>query len=158
MYSVYAQKYLDQYEKAGGVLAYEMLGLMQQYIQKDGKRALTYYEKAAKNKFYHAYVLIGNMYLNGCNNLAAILRSSGIEQDRTKARESRKLWRRSTSNLPVWMTRRKKNRTLTGVYEGCKSKSVAESLAGVCGGRKGKSGTGSKNGCERHKRNSRVIC
>lgn len=28
-----AQKYLDQYEKAGGVLAYEMLGLMQQYIQ-----------------------------------------------------------------------------------------------------------------------------
>lgn len=60
---------------------------MQQYIQKDGKRALTYYEKAAKNKFYHAYVLIGNMYLNGCNNLAAILRSSGIEQDRTKARE-----------------------------------------------------------------------
>ena len=28
---------------------------MQQYIQKDGKRALTYYEKAAKNKFYHAY-------------------------------------------------------------------------------------------------------
>ena len=47
---------------------------------------------------------------------------------------------------------------LTGVYEGCKSKSIAESLAGVCGGRKGKSGTGSKNGCERHKRNSRVIC
>ena len=31
-----AQKYLDQYEKAGGVLAYEMLGLMQQYIQKNG--------------------------------------------------------------------------------------------------------------------------
>lgn len=31
---------------------------MQQYIQKDGKRALTYYEKAAKNKFYHAYAAI----------------------------------------------------------------------------------------------------
>ena len=53
-----AQKYLDQYEKAGGVLAYEMLGLMQQYIQKNGKAALTYYEKAAKNKFYHAYANI----------------------------------------------------------------------------------------------------
>ena len=82
-----AQKYLDQYEKAGGVLAYEMLGLIQQYIKKDGKRALTYYEKAAKNKFYHAYVLIGNMYLNGCTNIAAIFSSSRIEQDRTKARE-----------------------------------------------------------------------
>ena len=82
-----AQKYLDQYEKAGGVLAYEMLGLIQQYIKKDGKRALTYYEKAAKNKFYHAYVLIGNMYLNGCTSIAAIFSSSRIEQDRTKARE-----------------------------------------------------------------------
>ena len=82
-----AQKYLDQYEKAGGVLAYEMLGLIQQYIKKDGKRALTYYEKAAKNKFYHAYVLIGNMYLNGCTNIAAIFSASRIEQDRTKARE-----------------------------------------------------------------------
>lgn len=57
-----AQKYLDQYEKAGGVLAYEMLGLIQQYIMKEGKRALTYYEKAVKNKFYHAYVLIGDLY------------------------------------------------------------------------------------------------
>lgn len=46
-----AQKYLDQYEKAGGVLAYEMLGLIQQYIMKEGKRALTYYEKAVKTSF-----------------------------------------------------------------------------------------------------------
>lgn len=84
-----AQKYLDQYEKAGGVLAYEMLGLMQQYIQKNGKAALTYYEKAAKNKFYHAYVLIGDMYLKGCTNIAALFknRSSAIEQDKSKARE-----------------------------------------------------------------------
>ena len=84
-----AQKYLDQYEKAGGVLAYEMLGLMQQYIQKNGKAALTYYEKAAKNKFYHAYVLIGDMYLKGCTNIAVLFknRSSAIEQDKSKARE-----------------------------------------------------------------------
>lgn len=84
-----AQKYLDQYEKAGGVLAYEMLGLMQQYIQKNGKAALTYYEKAAKNKFYHAYVLIGDMYLKGCTNIADLFknRSSAIEQDKSKARE-----------------------------------------------------------------------
>lgn len=60
-----AQKYLDQYEKAGGVLAYEMLGLMQQYIQKKGKTALTYYEKAVKNKFYYAYVLMGDLYSYG---------------------------------------------------------------------------------------------
>ena len=84
-----AQKYLDQYEKAGGVLAYEMLGLMQQYIQKNGKAALTYYEKAAKNKFYHAYILIGDMYLKGCTNIADLFknRSSAIEQDKSKARE-----------------------------------------------------------------------
>ena len=84
-----AQKYLDQYEKAGGILAYEMLGLMQQYIQKNGKAALTYYEKAAKNKFYHAYVLIGDMYLKGCTNIAVLFknRSSAIEQDKSKARE-----------------------------------------------------------------------
>lgn len=84
-----AQKYLDQYEKAGGVMAYEMLGLMQQYIQKNGKAALTYYEKAAKNKFYHAYVLIGDMYLKGCTNIAVLFknRSSAIEQDKSKARE-----------------------------------------------------------------------
>ena len=63
-----AQKYLDQYEKAGGVLAYEMLGLMQQYIQKNGKAALTYYEKAVKNKFYHAYVLMGDLYSYGEQN------------------------------------------------------------------------------------------
>jgi hypothetical protein len=79
-----AQKYLDQYEKAGGVLAYEMLGLMQQYIQKNGKAALTYYEKAAKNKFYHAYVLIGDMYLKGCTNIAVLFknRSSAIEHQK----------------------------------------------------------------------------
>lgn len=64
-----AQKYLDQYEKAGGVLAYEMLGLIQQYIKKEGKRALTYYEKAAKNKFYHAYVLMGDLYSYGERNM-----------------------------------------------------------------------------------------
>lgn len=63
-----AQKYLDQYEKAGGVLAYEMLGLIQQYIMKEGKRALTYYEKAVKNKFYHAYVLMGDLYSYGEQN------------------------------------------------------------------------------------------
>lgn len=63
-----AQKYLDQYEKAGGVLAYEMLGLMQQYIQENGKAALTYYEKAVKNKFYHAYVLMGDLYSYGEQN------------------------------------------------------------------------------------------
>ena len=84
-----AQKYLDQYEKAGGVLAYEMLGLMQQYTQKKGKTALTYYEKAVKNKSYHAYVLIGDMYWKGCTNIAEMFmpNSSGIEQDSTKARE-----------------------------------------------------------------------
>lgn len=64
-----AQKYLDQYEKAGGVLAYEMLGLIQQYIMKEGKRALTYYEKAVKNKFYHAYVLMGDLYSYGERNI-----------------------------------------------------------------------------------------
>ena len=84
-----AQKHLDQYEKAGGVLAYEMLGLMQQYIQEKGKTALTYYEKAVKNKFYHAYVLIGDMYWNGCTNIAEMFmpNSSRIEKDGTKARE-----------------------------------------------------------------------
>lgn len=87
-----AQKYLDQYEKAGGVLAYEMLGLMQQYIQEKGKTALTYYEKAVKNKFYHAYVLIGDMYWNGCTNIAEMFmpNSSRIEKDGTKARENYK--------------------------------------------------------------------
>lgn len=59
-----AQKVLSSYEKAGGVLAYEMLGLMKQYVKKQEKTALTYYKTAVINKIYHAYVLMGDLYLN----------------------------------------------------------------------------------------------
>ena len=60
-----AQKALSSYEKAGGVLAYEMLGLMKQYVKKQEKTALTYYKKAVKNKINHAYVLMGDLYWKG---------------------------------------------------------------------------------------------
>lgn len=60
-----AEKALSSHEKAGGVLAYEMLGLMQQYVRQDGTAAKDCYEKAVKNGIYHAYVLLGNLYM-GC--------------------------------------------------------------------------------------------
>lgn len=60
-----AQKALSSYEKAGGVLAYEMLGLMKQYVKKQEKTALIYYKKAVKNKIYHAYILMGDLYWKG---------------------------------------------------------------------------------------------
>lgn len=60
-----AEKALSSHEKAGGVLAYEMLGLMQQYVKQDGTAAKDCYEKAVKNGIYHAYVLLGNLYM-GC--------------------------------------------------------------------------------------------
>ena len=58
-----AQKALSSHEKAGGVLAYEMLGLMQQYVKQDGTSAKDCYEKAVKNGIYHAYVLLGDLYM-----------------------------------------------------------------------------------------------
>ena len=60
-----AQKALSSYEKAGGVLAYEMLGLMKQYVKKQEKTALIYYKKSVKNKIYHAYILMGDLYWKG---------------------------------------------------------------------------------------------
>lgn len=63
-----AQKALGSYEKAGGVLAYEMLGLMKQYVEKQEKTALTYYKTAVMNKIYHAYVLMGTLYRAGYND------------------------------------------------------------------------------------------
>ena len=70
-----SQKLLSSYEKTGGVLAYEMLGLMKQYIEKDEKAALDCYTKAIKNKMYHAYVLMGALYWAGAfdNGIAANL-------------------------------------------------------------------------------------
>lgn len=58
-----AEKALSSHEKAGGVLAYEMLGLMQQYVKQDGTAAKDCYEKAVKNGIYHAYVLLGDLYM-----------------------------------------------------------------------------------------------
>ena len=58
-----AEKALSSHEKAGGVLAYEMLGLMQQYVKQDGTSAKDCYEKAVKNGIYHAYVLLGDLYM-----------------------------------------------------------------------------------------------
>ena len=70
-----SQKLLSSYEKTGGVLAYEMLGLMKQYIEKDEKAALDCYTKAIKNKMVHAYVLMGALYWAGAfdNGIAANL-------------------------------------------------------------------------------------
>lgn len=58
-----AEKALSSYEKAGGVLAYEMLGLMQQYVRQNGTVAKDCYEKAEKNGIYYAYVLLGDLYM-----------------------------------------------------------------------------------------------
>lgn len=58
-----AEKALSSHEKAGGVLAYEMLGLMQQYVKQDGTAAKDCYEKAVKNGIYYAYVLLGDLYM-----------------------------------------------------------------------------------------------
>lgn len=74
-----AQKALSSYEKAGGVLAYEMLGLIKQYVKKQEKTALTYYKKAIKNKIYHAYVLMGDLYLSG-NRKAFVSNRLGVNK------------------------------------------------------------------------------
>ena len=59
-----AKKYLDQYEKSGGVLAYELLGELYENgygVEQDKEKALGYYKNATKYHNYHAYIHIGDI-------------------------------------------------------------------------------------------------
>lgn len=63
-----AQKYLDQYEKSGGVLAYELLGELYENgygVEQDKEKALGYYKNATKYHNYHAYIHIGDIGMEG---------------------------------------------------------------------------------------------
>lgn len=63
-----AQKYLDQYEKSGGVLAYEFLGELYENgygVEQDKEKALGYYKNATKYHNYHAYIHMGDIGMEG---------------------------------------------------------------------------------------------